>query len=78
MFYRRIVLVAVGDNGNSISDEAIASLEKLGGHNILKEYRSSYGLIGWTGPGNFEASVQVKTFLQFSALFFILNYYPTS
>lgn len=64
--YRRIVLVAIEDNGGSISDEAVASLEKLGAHSVLKEYRSSYGLIGWTGPGYFGASVQVKTFLQIS------------
>ena len=68
--YRKIVLVAIQDDGGSISDEAVASLEKLGAHSVLKEYRSSYGLIGWTGPGHFGASVQVRTFLQISVHYF--------
>ena len=61
LFFRNIVLVAVKDDGHLLSKEAIASLQKYGGHNITHdEYRSSYALIGWTGPGSFEAVTQAS------------------
>ena len=59
LFYRKIVLVAVEDNGNNLTKEAIASLERIGGHDILTDWRYSYALIGWTGPGRLGTSVQV-------------------
>ena len=58
---RRIVLIAIQNEGSSrMTDEAYDLLERFGANNILrKKYRSSYALLGWSGPGTLDAVTQV-------------------
>ena len=50
---RVLVLIAIQDEGSrEMSEAAYKALEKFGAQDPLKEnYRSSYALLGWSGPG---------------------------
>lgn len=43
-----------------MTDELIESLKAIGGQNAGTKYRTSYALIGWTGPGKLEATTEVS------------------
>ena len=60
-FHRRIVLVAIEDSASDITSGLKDSLKAIGGHEVSTAYRTSYALIGWTGPGEFEATAEVST-----------------
>ena len=43
-----------------MTDELIEGLKAIGGQNPKTEYRTSYSLIGYTGPGKLEATTEVS------------------
>lgn len=60
-FHRRIVLVAIDDSASDITSALKKSLKAIGGQDVSTAYRTSYALIGWTGPGKLEAMAEVST-----------------
>ena len=59
---RRLVLIAIKDEGSAkMTDEAYNSLKEFGANSPLnKNFRGSYALLGWSGPGTLDAVTQVK------------------
>ena len=59
---RQLVLIAIQDEGSAkMNTTAYDALKKVGAQNPLKgNYRSSYALLGWSGPDtpNFITQVQ--------------------
>lgn len=51
ILFRKIVLIAVQNEGGARLSEALNALRKIGGYSIRFGFRGSYALIGYTGPG---------------------------
>ena len=51
MFFSKIVLIAVQDEGASHVRSALNDLRRIGGFSIHFGFRGSYALIGYKGPG---------------------------
>jgi hypothetical protein len=56
------VLIAIQDDGSrDMTDPGYEALEMVGAQNPLRRiYRSSYALIGWSGPGAPNFITQVR------------------
>ena len=65
-------MVAIQDEGsNKMTDAAYDALKRLGAENPLKNnFRSSYALLGYSGPGELDAVTQV-IFKQIIALMIV-------
>ena len=60
-FYRRIVLIAIQDEAaTKMTNSAYDAMRRFGALSQYRhEYRSSFALIGWSGPGNSAIVTQV-------------------
>ena len=60
--YRRIVLIAIQDAaGEKMTNSAYYAMRRFGAWSQYKnELRSSFALIGWSGPGKTNFVTQVK------------------
>ena len=61
-FYRLLVLIAIQDEGSArMNATAYDALKKVGAKDPLRgDPRSSYALLGWSGPGVPNFVTQVK------------------
>ena len=65
-YFRKLVLVAIQDEGSKkMTDAAYEALERFGATNQLRnKFRSSFALLGYSGPGQFDAITQVIQFFK--------------
>ena len=60
-YYRKLVLISVQDaSAKKMTEIAYETMKRVGATNPLKyHFRSSYALLGYSGPGKLDAVTQV-------------------